>query len=484
MVEYKKAKARFRIITKKAKTKADKNFIDSIDITTTAKESWEKLNKLSGKFKSKTTVKPLVPNPNLPDITVNDSKGQADILGQQYHSVSHDNNLNPEFLVKRGTFLASEEGSALYESQENTNASYNDNLTMSELIQQLRKRKKRSAPGEDSVNYWMIRNSPSYVQKAILNLFNLIWSSGNIPQAFKTANVIPIPKPGKDPSSPASYRPIALTSHLGKLLEAIINERLKRYLESEGYLSPYQSGFRNNMETNEQVVRLEAAIRKANDMGVVLCGVFLDISKAFDTAQHCYILQHLKQYNVKGNMYNYCRDFMSNRSFSVKVGSSVSNMFSQNNGVPQGAVISPTLFLISINEISKVLDKRTSIGQLADDAALWRAFKPKSSDNGQKVMSLEINKILFELENKLGYTANAPKTQAVLFTKKKLPEYTLTIKGEQIVTGPSAKYLGIIFDKKLSFKQHLDSRRKSGYKILNLLKKCKGRKGFASRLNP
>ena len=70
----------------------------------------------------------------------------------------------------------------------------------------------------------------------------------------------------------------------------------------------------------------------------------------------------------------------------------------------------------------------------------------------------------------------------MLFTKKtNLKEYNLTIKGEKVVTGPTAKYLGVILDKKLSFKQHLDNRRKSGYKILNLLKRCKGRKGFASR---
>ena len=327
----------------------------------------------------------------------------------------------------------------------------------------------------------MIRNSPSYVQKAILNLFNLIWKTGNIPQTFKTANIIPIPKQDKDLSSPASYRPIALTSHLGKLLEAIVNERLKHFLETEGLLSPFQSGFRDSKETLEQVLRLEADIRKANDRGLTLCAVFLDISKAFDTAQHCYILQHLQKYNVNGNMYNYCKDFMSNRLFNVKVGNALSDIFTQDNGVPQGAVISPTLFLISINEISKVLNKTSKIGQYADDTALWRAFMPKNNENGQEMMSKETNKVVDQLES-IGYKVNAEKTQAVLFTKKtNLKEYNINIKGEKVVTGPTAKYLGVILDKKLSFKQHLDNRRKSGYKILNLLKRCKGRKGFASR---
>ena len=131
-------------------------------------------------------------------------------------------------------------------------------------------------------------------------------------------------------------------------------------------------------------------------------------------------------------MYKYC--------------SSVSDLFSQDNGVPQGAVISPTLFLISINEIYKVLDKSTKIGQYADDTALWRSFKPKN-DNASNTMSRETNKVVSELEN-IGYKVNAEKTQAVLFTKKQSPEYNLNIKGENVITGPSAKYLGITLDKK------------------------------------
>ena len=358
LILYKKSKAKFKVITKKAKKLAEKQVIDSININTTAKEGWNKINKLVGKVNNKTQVKSLVPDPSMPDIIINNEKEKADVIGQQYYNISHDNNLDPNFITNRDKFIHSEEGSTLYKQQDNTNADYNREITMGELVKQLRKRKKRSAAGEDSVNYWMIKNSPHYVHQAILNLFNLIWTSGNIPQLFKTANVIPIPKVDKDLSSPASYRTIALTSHLGKLLEAIINDRLKMYLETENLLSPNQSGFRNSKETSEQVLRLEADIRKANDIGMVLCGVFLDIAKAFDTAQHCYILQNLTKYNVKGNMYNYCKDFMSNRLFSVKVGNSISDTLSQDNGVPQGAVISPTLFLISINEISKVLDKK------------------------------------------------------------------------------------------------------------------------------
>ena len=481
LIAYKKIQAKFRNACKRAKKNAESKFIDSIDLNSTGKEGWEGFNKLHGKYKNPITVKPLKTDPAKSDNFTNNTLEQANMLGKQYHKISHDSNLSQEFLEKRNVYIASDEGSTLYEHQENTNASYNSPITMKELSNQIQKRKKRSSPGEDNINYWMIRNSPQYVHKAILNLFNLIWSTGNIPQSFKTATVIPIPKKDKDLSSPASYRPIALTSHLGKVLEAIINERLKTHLEVEGHFSPNQSGFRNGKETTEQVMRLEADIRKANDKGMVLCAVFLDVSKAFDTAQHCYILKNLNKYNVKGNMYNYCKDFMTDRKFNVSVGDSISETFTQDNGVPQGSVISPTLFLVSVNEISKVLDFNTPSGQFADDAALWRAFKASNKRNGPKKMSKETNKLIAELEA-IGYKVNAEKTQAVLFTKKKkIAEYILTIKGQQVITGPYAKYLGIILDKQLNFKLHLDDRRKKGYKILNLMRKCKQCKGKLSQ---
>ena len=98
-------------------------------------------------MQNKSTVKPLIADPDKPDISVVNNKDQADILGKQYFNVSHDNNLEPNFLEKRNTFLASREGSVLYDHQENTNVSYNNDIKMHELTKQLRKRKKTKCTG-------------------------------------------------------------------------------------------------------------------------------------------------------------------------------------------------------------------------------------------------------------------------------------------------------------------------------------------------
>ena len=90
--------------------------------------------------------------------------------------------------------------------------------------------------------------------------FNDIWASGEIPECWKEATVIPISKPGKDPKNPSNYRPISLTSCLCKTMERMINTRLVWFLE-KNILSKYQSGFRKGRTTTDQLIRLESFIR-------------------------------------------------------------------------------------------------------------------------------------------------------------------------------------------------------------------------------
>ena len=478
-IKYKRASAIFRNIVKSAKKHSEQEFVDSINLKSNSRDAWGHINAIRcSSKKSSIKVAPLSGDIDNPELLSTDPKEKANILAVRYRTVSHDCSLNNEFIIKRTAFVNSDEGRQLLLKQQidiDPDDAFDRPLTLKELNRQLNKRKTRSAAGPDNVTYWMIRESPQYVKEAILELFNKIWDDGSLPSAFKSAHVLPIKKPNKDPSSPASYRPIALTSHLGKLLEAIINDRLKRYLDLNGILTNTQTGFRNHKETLEPLVRLESDIRKAWEQNKVLCAVFLDLSAAFDTAQHIYILQNLAAYGVKGRMYNYIRDFMNDRTFQVRVGSALSDPENQFNGVPQGAVISPTLFLISVNEISKLVSQSTMTAQYADDSALWRSFYryEKGFDtlnlkHEQDIMSEETNKVIKGLQD-LGYKVNTSKTQAVLFSKGRDPEYNLKLGDSNVTTQKQAKYLGVTLDKKLTFKQHLADRRKGGKSVINLL---------------
>lgn len=93
-------------------------------------------------------------------------------------------------------------------------------------------------------------------------MYNKVWGEGSLPTSWKDAVIIPIIKPGKDLTNPPNYRPIALTSHVGKIMERMIVERLTFYIENRGLVSPYQNGFRRGRGTMDPVVCLETEIKK------------------------------------------------------------------------------------------------------------------------------------------------------------------------------------------------------------------------------
>ena len=109
----------------------------------------------------------------------------------------------------------------------------------------------------------MLKHLPDISLETLLNIFNYIWTTGKFPDGWQHATIIPIPKPGKDLAEPNNYRPIALTSCLCKTLERMINKRLTWFLESNNHISRFQSGFRSDRSTTDNLVRLETFIRDA-----------------------------------------------------------------------------------------------------------------------------------------------------------------------------------------------------------------------------
>lgn len=167
---------------------------------------------------------------------------------------------------------------------------------------------------------------------------------------------MPIAKPGKDKAQPSSYRPIGLTSNLCKLMERMVMSRLVYFIEKKGLFSQYQSGFRKGRSTMDSVVSLEAAIRKAQVNKEVVVGVFFDIEKAYDMLWKEGLLMKLDKMGITGKMYDWIKDFLLNRTIQVRIGTTYSQIYTIENGTPQGSVCSPILFNIMINDIYTQID--------------------------------------------------------------------------------------------------------------------------------
>jgi len=117
----------------------------------------------------------------------------------------------------------------------------------------------------------------------------------------------------------------------------------------------------------DQLVRLETFIRQAFVKGEHLTAIFFDLEKAFDTTWKYGIMKDLHDLDLRGNLPLFIENFLKNRSFHVKVGSTLSDTFTQEEGVPQGSILSPLLFEIKINSITNKLKSNINSSLYVDD---------------------------------------------------------------------------------------------------------------------
>ncbi|GFU06071.1 RNA-directed DNA polymerase from mobile element jockey [Trichonephila clavipes] len=161
--------------------------------------------------------------------------------------------------------------------------------------------------------------------------------------SWKTAVVIPILKPDKNSALAESYRPISLLPVLSKLAEKVILARLNDHLERENILIPEQHGFRPRLSTSHQLLRVVEFIKEGNNKDECTAAVFLDIQKAFDRVWPTGLLFKLITYKIPPPLIYLLNSYISDRSFTVKINRTFSQLKKINAGVAQGSILAPTL---------------------------------------------------------------------------------------------------------------------------------------------
>lgn len=229
-------------------------------------------------------------------------------------------------------------------------------FTISEVAEVLYKLNTRSAPGPDRITNKSLRNLDPPSIERLTEEINEIWSSGCIPDTWKHASVILIPKPGKA-SSIDNMRPISLTSCVGKAAEHVIHNRISRHIEDEALFTPNMAGFRPGLSTQDIMLMLKKDIldSQTKDVKGVLA---LDLAKAFDTIKHRFILEAISKMDLGTKFHSFVRSFLKDRRATIKVGQIQSEQFTLGaKGTPQGAVLSPLLFNIAMLGLSKKLQE-------------------------------------------------------------------------------------------------------------------------------
>ncbi|GFU18063.1 probable RNA-directed DNA polymerase from transposon X-element [Trichonephila clavipes] len=319
----------------------------------------------------------------------------------------------------------------------------------SELITYIKKIKIKKSPGRDGITNKMIKNLPLITIFKITNIINNMFNLRYFPNAWKTAVIIPILKPGKDPTRADSHRPISLLPILSKLAEKIISARLNEYLERNNILTPEQHGFRPRLSTSHQLLRVVEYIKDAIDRNQYTAAVFLDIQKAFDRVWHTGLLYKLIKYKIPPPLILLLNSYINDRSFTVKINRTYSLTKSAKAGIAQGSILGPVLFNLYVNDIIK--STNTMICMYADDTAiLSRHYDPDT-------LTKNINTHLAHLEKWFSVwkiALNTSKTEAVSFSRKRPPP-EITLQNQRIPWSQHTKYLDVIIDKNLTFRQHI-----------------------------
>jgi hypothetical protein len=188
----------------------------------------------------------------------------------------------------------------------------------------------------------------------------------------KTSNFtkeITLPKPGIDPKFPQNLRPISLLSTTGKISEEVILKILQKHTEERGLLNASQCDFRARHSTTLQCMRLADHVTLNFNYKMSTAVVFLDIEKAFDTTWHSGLLYKLSKLEFSNSLTKLIGSFLSHRKFRVSVEGEMSTPREMQAGVPQGSVLSPTLFNLYINDAPQTHGVHLAL--CADDTCLY-----------------------------------------------------------------------------------------------------------------
>ena len=314
-----------------------------------------------------------------------------------------------------------------------------------------------------------MKNVIDEIVSPLEHVMNLSIINGVVPDKMKIAKVIPIYKKG-DQLELSNYRPISLLSSISKILEKIIYKRTIKFIRSFNILSDSQFGFRQKHSTSHAILNFINHVATAIDDHLHTIGIFLDLSKAFDTIDHEILLHKLSHYGIRGTALDWFSSYLSGRQQFVSINGHNSNYNKIACGVPQGSLLGPLLFILYINDFQNSSDVLSFI-LFADDTSVFLSHK-----NPVTLLDTINTELKFIYEwiccNKL--SLNVQKTQCMLFSNSisSLPG-NISLDNTLINLADSTKFLGLIIDNKLSWREHIYNQCKLLSRNIGIINKLK-----------
>ena len=328
-----------------------------------------------------------------------------------------------------------------------------DLTTEFEIINIVNSLRSGIAAGYDKISIWSVKDSSALISSPLSHIVNLSLKSGIVPDQLKIARVLPLFKSG-DNNMLSNYRPISVLPIFSKIFEKVVYNRLITYFNKYNILFKNQYGFRKGHSTSLALHHLFDNITKAIDQKEYTIGVFIDLSKAFDTVNHEILINKLKHYGIRGLALDWIKSYFGNRQQYVEYNGAYSSYNSIKCGVPQGSILGPLLFLIYINDLCNA-SNIVELILFADDTNIF--FSHNNLPLLMNIINSEMNKLSeWFRANKL--SINAKKSNYMIFRprqKRQILDLTLELNGYKIDQVKEVMFLGVILDECMTWKPHI-----------------------------
>ena len=333
-----------------------------------------------------------------------------------------------------------------------------------EVLNKIKRLKEGKAAGPDGMAPGILIRVKEVIVKPLTIIFNMSLRQGIVPRDWRVANVTPIFKKGKK-DDPGNYRPVSLTSVVGKMLESIIRDRLIDHLSRNRSLSLSQHGFTKNRSCLTNLLEFLEDISAKLDEGAPVDVVYFDFSKAFDKVSHSRLVNKLNNYGIVGSVRDWVSGWLSDRFQRVVVNGKVSSWESVLSGVPQGSVLGPLLFLIFIDDIDEGLGAKCL--KFADDTKIIGRVESEEDRAG---IQRDIDR-LGKWGDDWEMSFNVGKCKVLHLGGRKNPCSSYKLNGEDIQEVGKEKDLGVIVDNKLNFNEQCATAAKRGNMVLGIMKR-------------
>ena len=430
------------------------------------KETWSTINKLINKRSETTKIQSLKAD----GITIFDSKEIANSMNQFFCTVGEKlSNDIPETInpLLKGEYIV---------NPQNATFSFIP-VTPKQLIETMGKFKTSQGSGLDGISNFFLKVGMPALAGSLSELFSMSMSLGLFPDDWKIARVAPIYKDGSQDEN-SNYRPISVLPIISRLFEKLVYDQVYGFLNMNKLLFSQQSSFRLQHSVLTCLLKCTNDLYLNSEKSEYTAVTFIDLKKAFDTVNHDILVQKLEHYGVKNKEIRWFHSYLTNRKQCCKVIGQLSDLELIETAVPQGSCLGPLLFIIYVNDLHFSL-RHSDVNIYADDASL--SFSSKSIPLINECVNEDLGYLKSWLTAKK-LSLNVTKTLSLVIGGSKRLNDIEKVRGvkplfnvgdETVSIVKQAKYLGVMVDQHLNWKEQISTIKKKVSRGIGMLKYSK-----------